>query len=63
MRFCKLRALGKTAAGSLLYFVWTQDRADFSHPGNFSLGRDLGDLFTAPGDNIFLIKFSNQFDL
>ncbi|MCI4445172.1 MAG: carbohydrate binding family 9 domain-containing protein [Candidatus Aminicenantes bacterium] len=42
--------------GSLLYLVWTQNRADYSHPGDFSLGRDLGDLFTAPGDNVFLIK-------
>lgn len=49
--------------GSLLYFVWTQNRADYSHPGDFSLGRDLGNLFTAPGDNIFLLKFSYRFNL
>lgn len=49
--------------GSLLYVVWTQNRADFSNPGNLSLWRDLGDLFTAPGDNIFLIKFSYRFNL
>jgi len=44
--------------GSLIYLVWTQNRADFSNPGTLSLGRDLGDLFRAPGDNIFLIKIS-----
>jgi len=44
--------------GSTLFFVWTQNRADYSHPGDLLLGRDLRDLFTAPGDNIFLIKFS-----
>ncbi|MDD8031026.1 MAG: DUF5916 domain-containing protein [Acidobacteriota bacterium] len=49
--------------GSLLYLVWTQNRADYSHPGDFSLGRDLGDLFTAPGDNIFLIKITYRFNL
>jgi hypothetical protein len=49
--------------GSLLYFVWTQDRADYTHPGDFQLRRDLGDLFTAPGDNIFLLKFSYRWSL
>ncbi|MBN1272393.1 MAG: carbohydrate binding family 9 domain-containing protein [Candidatus Aminicenantes bacterium] len=49
--------------GSLLYFVWTQSRADTAHPGNFNLTRDLGDLFTAPGDNIFLVKVSYRFNL
>ncbi len=49
--------------GSLLYFVWTQNRADYAHPGDFRLRRDLGDLLTAPGDNIFLIKFSYRWSL
>jgi len=49
--------------GSLLYFVWTQNRADYAHPGDFRLGRDLGDLLTAPGDNIFLIKVSYRWGL
>jgi len=49
--------------GSLLYFVWTQNRADYANPGDFRLGRDLGDLFMAPGDNIFLIKVSYRWSL
>jgi hypothetical protein len=49
--------------GSMLYFVWTQRRADYSHPGDLVFGRDLGDLFRAPGDNIFLLKFSYRFQL
>ena len=49
--------------GSLLYFVWTQNRADYAHPGDFRLRRDLGDLLTAPGDNIFLIKVSYRWSL
>jgi len=44
--------------GSLLYFVWTQNRADYANAGNLRLRRDLGDLLTAPGDNIFMIKAS-----
>jgi len=49
--------------GSMLYFVWTQRRADYSHPGELVFGRDLADLFRAPGDNIFLLKFSYRFQL
>jgi len=49
--------------GSILYFVWTQNRADDSYPGDFSFSRDLGALLTAPGDNIFLIKISYRWNL
>ncbi|MGB9863692.1 MAG: DUF5916 domain-containing protein [Candidatus Saccharicenans sp.] len=49
--------------GSLLYLVWTQNRADYSNPGDFSLGRDLGHLFTAPGDNVFLLKITYRLNL
>jgi hypothetical protein len=49
--------------GSLLYFVWTQNRADYTHPGDLQLHRDLGDLLTAPGDNIFLLKVSYRWNM
>jgi len=49
--------------GSLLYFVWTQDRADYSHPGDLQLGRDLDALLTAPGDNIFMLKFTYRLNI
>jgi len=49
--------------GSLIYFVWTQNRADYAHPGDFQFRRDLGDLMTAPGDNIFLLKFSYRWNI
>lgn len=49
--------------GSMLYLVWTQRRADGSHPGDFNLWRDLEDLFQASGDNIVLLKFSYRFQL
>ena len=44
--------------GSLLYFVWTQNRANYAHPGDLRLWRDLNDLMTAPGDNILMLKIS-----
>ena len=49
--------------GSILYFVWTQNRADEANPGDFNFRRDMGDLFTAPGDNIFLIKISFRWNI
>jgi len=49
--------------GSMLYFVWTQRRADYSNPGDLSFWRDMGNLFKAPGDNIFLFKFTYRFQL
>jgi len=49
--------------GSTFFFVWTQNRADFSNPGDFRFGRDFGDLLTAPGDNIFLVKLSYRWNL
>lgn len=49
--------------GSILYFVWTQSRSDFANPGDFDLRRDLQDLFSAPGDNIFMIKISYRWNI
>src|SRR6266571_2247328 len=47
--------------GSTLYFVWTENRQDFSDPGQFSLKRDAGRLFTAHPNDIFLVRFSYWF--
>ncbi|MCX6564382.1 MAG: DUF5916 domain-containing protein, partial [Candidatus Aminicenantes bacterium] len=49
--------------GSLLYFVWTQNRADYAHPGDLQFRRDLSDLLTAPGDNIFMLKVSYRWNM
>jgi hypothetical protein len=49
--------------GSLLYFVWTQNRADYADPGVLRLRRDLANLLTAPGDNIFMLKFSYRWNI
>jgi hypothetical protein len=49
--------------GSTIYAVWTQNRWDTSHPGDFDLGRDLADLLQAGGDHVFLFKFNYRFTL
>ncbi len=48
--------------GSTLYLAWQQTRNDFEPIGDFSAGRDLGALFGAPPDNIFLVKVSYWFN-
>ncbi|HSQ34514.1 MAG TPA: DUF5916 domain-containing protein, partial [Candidatus Binatia bacterium] len=49
--------------GSTFYFVWTQNRRDLANPGDFDFGRDIGDLVTAKGDNIFMLKATYRFSL
>jgi hypothetical protein len=44
--------------GSTLYFVWTENRLDQSNPGMFSPGRDVGKLFTAHPNDIFLVRLA-----
>lgn len=49
--------------GSILYFVWTSGRNDYSSNGALSLGKDLKNLFNAPSTNAFMIKISYWFNL
>ena len=49
--------------GSLFYFVWTQNRAAYTNPGTLQLRRDIADLLTAPGDNIFMLKVSYRWNM
>jgi hypothetical protein len=42
--------------GSAAYLVWTQRRQKEAPPGDFSFGRDAGDLFHSPADDVFMIK-------
>ena len=51
------------APGSLLYLVWSQGRTGVDGYGDFSMNRDLRDLFQVPGDNVFLIKLNNWFSI
>lgn len=49
--------------GSTLYLVWTQNRADFENPGQLELGRDLGSMLHAHGDNIVMLKLTYRFKI
>jgi len=44
--------------GSTLYAVWTQQRQDFRYPGDFNFRRDASALFSAPADDVFLVKLT-----
>ena len=44
--------------GSALYAVWTRQQQDFAHAGDFELGRDVRALFSAPGDDVVLVKIA-----
>jgi hypothetical protein len=44
--------------GSTFYGVWTRIQEDDRFPGNFRLGRDLGAMFSARGDDVFLVKLA-----
>jgi len=49
--------------GSQLYLVWSQDRTTANEFGDFSLNRDVRDLFQVFPENIFLIKLNHWFSL
>lgn len=44
--------------GSAVYLVWSQGRNHSSRTGRFDFESDLGDLFDALPDNIFMLKFN-----
>ncbi|HEY8232367.1 MAG TPA: DUF5916 domain-containing protein [Vicinamibacteria bacterium] len=44
--------------GSAAYVVWTDRRQDGRNPGDGAFGRDLGDLFAAPADDVLLLKIA-----
>jgi hypothetical protein len=44
--------------GSAAYVVWTQRREDGRNPGDQDFVRDLGDLFSAPADDVFMVKLA-----
>jgi Domain of unknown function (DUF5916) len=49
--------------GSIFYLVWSHDRANYDHPGEFKFGRDFNDLLDAETNDIFLAKFSYWLDI
>lgn len=49
--------------GSTVYFVWTQTREDSEDIGDLNFGNSLHRLWSAPADNIFLVKFTYYWSL
>ncbi|NWF51238.1 MAG: carbohydrate binding family 9 domain-containing protein [Ignavibacteriaceae bacterium] len=49
--------------GSVLYFVWTQNRADFEDNGEFQVNRSLSRLWDTAPENIFMVKLTYWFNL
>ena len=44
--------------GSTLYVVWTEQRQDFSRPGEFQLGPDVRSMLSARPDDVVMVKVS-----
>ncbi len=44
--------------GSTFYAVWTRQQQNLSNPGVFAPGRDLRDMFGAPGDDVVMVKMA-----
>jgi hypothetical protein len=49
--------------GSLLYLVWSQGLTDEEVNGDFSLKRDMRDLFRMTANNVYLLKLNYWFSL
>jgi hypothetical protein len=49
--------------GSSLFVVWTQQRRDQAASGAFNFGTDVPRIFTAPADDVFLVKVSYWFGM
>jgi len=44
--------------GSAMYLVWTEQREDFAHPGQFTFRRDFGRVFGAAADDVIMFKLA-----
>jgi hypothetical protein len=44
--------------GTTFYGVWTRQQQDKRFPGDFQLGRDASAMFSAAGDDVFLVKLA-----
>jgi len=49
--------------GSTFFLVWTQSRSDYSAYEELNFGDGISDMFSAPGYNIFLLKFNYRFKI
>lgn len=49
--------------GSTLFLVWQQQREDFARHDGFGIREELGEVFRAPVENLFLVKATYWFGL
>jgi hypothetical protein len=49
--------------GSALFLVWSQGRTDFAEDQPFRMGSDVGNLWSAAGTNVLLVKVSYWFGM
>jgi hypothetical protein len=49
--------------GSVFFLVWTHDKTNFNDPGDFSFGRDFGNLWRTGSNNVLLAKISYWLDI
>jgi hypothetical protein len=47
--------------GSTMYVVWTEQRQDLTHPGEFAFRRDFGTTFGAAADDVLMFKLAYWF--
>jgi hypothetical protein len=47
--------------GSTMYIVWTEQREDSAHPGEFAFRRDFSTTFDAPADDVLMFKVAYWF--
>jgi len=49
--------------GSVIFFVWTQSRADVEDNGDIDFGTSINNLVDLTPDNIFMVKFTYWFNM
>ena len=49
--------------GTLLYIVWSHDKINDDHAGEFNLKRDFINLVNSESNDIFLVKFTHWFGI
>jgi len=47
--------------GSAMYLVWTEQRQDQTHPGEFAFRRDFSETFGAPANDVLMFKIAYWF--
>ncbi len=49
--------------GSIFYFVWSHNQANYDDPGSLNIARDFKNLWSSQGDDVLMVKFSYWLDI